>query len=95
MRKVLWIGCGVVIGIGVCIAGLGLRPVPARAQSATGQLPAPACATSSSTGVSSFACAADVNGGGRQEVIIGTSIYGSGAGKGIIISTGGIQPFTF
>jgi hypothetical protein len=95
MRRdmMLWLGVGVIIGVTLSAAVFLSKPMPALAQSATTPLPAPSC----SVGNGTFACAADLTGGGRQEVVVGTAPAAPGtAYRGVIISgTGTITPLTY
>jgi hypothetical protein len=102
MRPVLLIGGGVIAGAVAALSiVLVVQPHTAHAQAATTSLPAPSCSTSTAPSPSgwvqsSFACAADISGGGRQEIVLGTYVVNSPRGNGIIISSGGaVKTFTW
>jgi hypothetical protein len=95
MRRdmMLAVAVGVVAGLALSAAAFLSKPIPAFAQATTTPLPAPSCAvagTGSPAAPAAFACAADLNGGGRQEVIVGYPTNGGAATyRAVIISENG------
>jgi hypothetical protein len=94
MRRdaMLLVGAGVVIGVLLSTVAFLSKPMPASAQSTTTPLPAPHCSVAPTNGPSGgamFACAADLSGGGRQEIIVG---FGPSVARCVMIS--GTGPIT-